>query len=327
MNRVTASAPVRLDLAGGWTDVAPFATTEGGVVVNVAIDLRTRVTITWPESRYVLESGAIRAEADEAAELDGHTGVELLAAAVRRYDLPACRVQVHAAAPPGSGLGSSGALSVALVAALEHRAGARPDRLGLAQSAWELETRDAAVAGGKQDQCAAACGGFHRWRFGDTTTARPIGVSNGFAEHLARHLVICHTGASRFSGTTIARVMDAYRRSDPEVCGALRAMKEIAAAMEAALTDADLDAVGRLLSANWREQLRLDAGMRTPAMEALETAMHRSGAIGGKAAGSGAGGVMFFVVPGETAPAIAVAERAGATVLPTAWAAEGVRIE
>jgi D-glycero-alpha-D-manno-heptose-7-phosphate kinase len=83
--------------------------------------------------------------------------------------------------------------------------------------------------------------------------------------------------------------------------------------------------VAALLTANWRQQQLLDAGVSTPEMARLERAMASAGALGGKAAGAGAGGSMFFVTGDDPAPAIAAARQAGATVLPVRWVREGVR--
>ena len=88
---------------------------------------------------------------------------------------------------------------------------------------------------------------------------------------------------------------------------------------------ADPARVGALLSQNWERQQALDPGMRTDEMARLETAMQEAGALGGKAAGSGAGGTMFFLTRDDPRPAVAAARAAGATVLPMAWAREGVR--
>jgi galactokinase/mevalonate kinase-like predicted kinase len=94
--------------------------------------------------------------------------------------------------------------------------------------------------------------------------------------------------------------------------------------MTAALMAADLSRIGRLLSENWRHQLTLDGRMSTPEMARLEQAMTRAGALGGKAAGSGAGGCMFFLAPDDPSPLIEAAEQADIRRLPVAWAMRGV---
>lgn len=326
---IRASAPVRLDFAGGWTDVAPYAPEQGGVVVNAALSLRAEVTIEPRDAGYRLESRDLGQvlDAAELADLPADGRLDLLKAALARYELAPCRLISRSDAPPGSGLGSSGALGVALVAAAL-AAGARratPPEL-LAEQAWELEAVDAGLAGGRQDQYAAALGGFHRFDFGPAVSIRPLRIPPGFGDWLERHLVVCYTGQSRVSSDTIRRVMGRYTAMDPAVTAALGRLKDIAVAMADALEAGDAGAVGSLLTANWREQCALDDGMRTPGMAALEGAIMAAGALGGKAAGAGAGGTMFFLVAGDPAAAIRAARDQGATVLPIRWSAEGVRV-
>jgi galactokinase/mevalonate kinase-like predicted kinase len=119
--------------------------------------------------------------------------------------------------------------------------------------------------------------------------------------------------------------MGAYERGDPRVTGALRALKEVAERMAEALRAADLATVGAVLAENWRQQQALDPGMRTPEMARLEAEMSKAKVWGGKAAGAGAGGVMFFVTSGDREQAVQRAQAAGATVLSVAFASEGVR--
>jgi D-glycero-alpha-D-manno-heptose-7-phosphate kinase len=217
-------------------------------------------------------------------------------------------------------------MGVALVAALMLARAERPSPREIAEQAWYLETVEARIPGGKQDQFAAALGGFQRLTFRDPDVGiEPITLDPGFAAALERRMLLCYTGRSRVSGATIARVMAAYERGDPTVTAALRALKQAAAAMAEALRAGDLGRVATLLSENWRHQQALDPGMRTPEMAELEHVMHAAGALGGKAAGSGAGGAMFFVTGDNPGPAIAAARAAGATLLPVRWAFEGVR--
>ena len=137
--------------------------------------------------------------------------------------------------------------------------------------------------------------------------------------------MLCYTGTSRVSGATIARVMAAYERGDPRITGALRALKDVAAAMAEALRGADLSRVAALLSDNWKHQQALDREMCTPEMARLENVVRAAGTVGGKAAGAGAGGSMFFVTTDDSGQASAAAREAGATVLPVRWAPQGVR--
>src|SRR5205807_3585453 len=255
----------------------------------------------------------------------------LLTAALRMFPvLGGFTLTTRCDAPPGSGLGSSGALGVALVSALLR---ARQDDMSsrsqdVADQAWQVETIEARLPGGKQDQYAAALGGFHRLSFRDPDVGvEPITLEPAFATALERQMLICYTNKSRVSGDTISRVMGAYERGDGKVTGALHGLKETGNAMVEALRAADLARVAALLTQNWNHQQALDPGMRTTQMAQLEAAAATAGALGGKAAGAGAGGCMFFVMRGDArAVAATVASASGdAKVLPLAWSAEGVR--
>ena len=323
-----ASAPVRLDFAGGWTDVAPFAAREHGTVVNAAIELRAEAEFRPGGTGFLLTSEDLGdTQSLDGPDALGNTGrLDLLKAALRRSGVGAGELRTRSSAPPGSGLGSSGALDVALVAALDAARGIRRQNAALAEEAFLLESVDAGLPGGKQDQYAAAFGGFHRFDFENGQVAiRRLTLDPVFQQELARRIVICYTGVSRVSSRAIERVAQAYERGDSQVVGALRGLAAVAVRMADAFLSGDLDQVGRLLGENWTLQQKLDPAMKTPEMADLESAMTTAGALGGKAAGAGAGGSMFFLVEDPVKAGVAAVD-AGARVLPTIWAGEGVKV-
>ena len=323
-----AAAPVRLDLAGGWTDVPPFSAREGGVVVTAAIRLFARAEVRLGGSGFRLLSEDLHDElqvGDSAGLVnDGRLG--LMKAGLRMLPVGACTLTTRSDAPPGSGLGSSGALDVALVAALSAARGESPDPVDIAERACHLESVEAGISGGRQDQFASSLGGFLRLDFRDPEAeTRRLKLDPGFAEDLARRVVLCYTTASRFSGNTIDRVMAAYERGETAVTRALHGLRNVAESLEAALASADIALVGRLLSENWAHQQSLDSRMCSEDMAQLERTVLAAGALGGKAAGSGAGGCMFFLAPDDPAPVIDAARSCGVTLLPVQWAMYGVR--
>lgn len=329
MRAARARAPVRLDFAGGWTDVPPFSAREGGAVVSAALAL-------YAEAEVRPGGAGIRLEAEDLGrvvelagpdDLAGGGDLALHRAALRLFppDGP-LTLATRCGAPIGAGLGSSGAVDVALVAALARASGRTLAPLEAAERGWRLEAVEAGVAGGKQDQYSAALGGFNLFRFRDPEVeVEPLRLRPEFAAELARRIVLCYTGASHFSGTTISRVMAAYERGSGPVVSALRGLGDVAHRMALALRAEDLERVGALLAENWAHQTALDPAMATPEMRRLEAAMRTAGALGGKAAGSGAGGCMFFLVGGDPARACEAAVAAGARVLPVAWDTTGVR--
>jgi D-glycero-alpha-D-manno-heptose-7-phosphate kinase len=329
MRAARATAPVRLDFAGGWTDVPPFSAKEGGAVVSAALALTAEAEVL-PGGiglRLVAEDLGQTLDLDGPDALRDAGGLALHRAALRLWcpDGP-LTLRTHCGAPAGSGLGSSGALDVALVAALAAARGEHPDARAVADIACRLEASEAGIPGGRQDQFTAAFGGFLLLRFCDPDAeVTRLRLAPGFAAELARRIVLCYAGASRFSGTTIARVMAAYERGDAGVVVALRRLRDLAEEMAGALAREDLARVGALLAENWQQQQALDPGMCTPEMARLEAALVAAGALGGKAAGSGAGGCMFFVAGDDVTAARRAAVSAGARLLPVVWAVDGVR--
>jgi D-glycero-alpha-D-manno-heptose-7-phosphate kinase len=323
----SAAAPVRLDLAGGWTDVPPFSAREGGIVVTAAIRLFARAEVRLGGSGFRLVSEDLHdhLEVSDSAGLVRDGRLDLLKAGLRMLPVGGCTLTTRSDAPPGSGLGSSGALDVALVAALSAARGESPDPVEIAETACHLEAVEAGIPGGRQDQFASSHGGFLRLEFQDPEAeVQRLKLDPGFMADLARRTVLCYTSASHFSGATIGRVMRAYEQGDRNVAAALHGLRRVAAAMADALTAADPGKIGRLLTENWGHQQALDPRMCTSEMAELERAMSAAGSLGGKAAGSGAGGCMFFLGPDDPSGMIAAAESCGARVLPVGWAMRGV---
>jgi D-glycero-alpha-D-manno-heptose-7-phosphate kinase len=326
-------APVRIDFAGGWTDVEPYASRRGGLVVNAAIALHVSAECR-PRRRGIRLASldldtAIEADTPDHLRYDGR--LDLLKAAVRESGLSGgWEVTTDSAVPPGSGLGASGALGVALVAATGAAAGRRLPREGAAVQACRLEHL-IGIAGGSQDQWAAAQGGFLFLEYGGAG-GRPepacstLGLDPRFVHALERQMVLCYTGTSRISGDTIRRVMTAFEAGVARVAAALDGLREAALAARTALLAADLGRLADAVDLNWRHQQALDPGMATRTMQALEAAARAAGATAAKACGAGAGGCMAFIAPGPAAAAVRqAAAAAGAEILPLRFDSEGVR--
>ena len=324
-----ARAPTRLDLAGAWTDVPPYSQRAGGAVVSVAIALHAHAVVRRRRGGvrlHALDYGAT-VGARRASELPVGGDLALLTAAAKRLGPRGdFELTTRADYPPGSGLGGSGAMGVAVVAALAAARGASPLPAEIAQVAHRLETEDAKIPGGKQDQYSAALGGVQFLEFADpAVSATRLDVPSACLRDLEQHLVLCYAGASRFSGRTIERVMERYASGDAAVGAALDGLKACAVRMRAALLRGDVGAVGDLLAENWRHQQALDPAMATPAMRRLVEAAARLGVRGWKACGSGAGGcLVFLALPGEEHALGEALRAAGGTILRYTFDAVGV---
>ncbi len=328
---VHTRAPLRIDFAGGWSDVPEFAERQGGVVVNAAIGLAVHVD-------FLTGGGTIRLHAEDRRE---HVTIQSAGAIV--YDgaldlhkaalnmLPVTggiEILSRADAPSGSGLGGSGALDVALLAGLARLRGEAYDREELAELGFQLETGELKLAGGRQDQYAAALGGFHEFTFGtDGVGVRALDVSPEVAGDLAQHVVLAYTGESHFSPDTHQRVWDAFARGEPSVSEALRSMRDLARPVADALEAADWRTLATLVDANWEAQQRLDATISTPKIGRIERAARDAGAWGLKATGAGAGGCLIIVGPPRRCKAIVDAVRAaGGEQLPAAFDFAGITV-
>lgn len=328
---IRARAPVRIDFAGGWSDVPIFAAAEGGVVTNAAIDLYVHVEC-------ILGGGTIRLRAEDLRQqltvrtpeqlvYDGH--LDLHKAALNMLPLTGgIEILTRSDVPPGSGLGASGALDVALLAALAKGRDEQYDAEQLAELGYQLEAIELGLQGGRQDQYGAALGGWHELGFGGAgVDIRRIPMSVAQADELADMLVIAFTGQTHFSPQTHDRVWDAYEAGRAETVAALRAIRDLGTEAGAALRAADWRRLAEVVDENWRQQQRLDATISTPVVQRVERAMRAAGAWGIKATGAGAGGCLLAIAPPGDVPAVrrAVTE-AGARVLPARFDTAGISV-
>jgi D-glycero-alpha-D-manno-heptose-7-phosphate kinase len=280
---IVARAPTRLDFGGGWTDVPPYCEREGGAVCNVAITRFATATVAVHER--------------DAHHLGEHvpTSDPLVAAALRRAQLPGTIASISADYPAGAGLGGSSACGVALAGALAALRGEEitPDVLAARSRATEVE--ELGVAGGFQDHYASAFGGALLLTFSDCVGVEAISLSETFASDLARRGILLYTGESRLSGGIITAVTDAYLRGDARTCAARARMKALAPEMAASLRRGDLDQLGRLVGEHWMHQRQLHSSITTPRIEAIVKAAADSGALGVKALGASGGGCVLAI--------------------------------
>lgn len=304
---VRARAPLRLGLAGGGTDVAPYCDQHGGFVMNAAIDKYAYVTIDASPSGMVelhaLDRGA-SGQWRPGAVADVPTELQLLAGAYLRVARDfldgrqePLRIRTFSDAPPGSGLGSSSTLVVALVTALAEYFMLALGEYEVARLAWEIERRDLSLAGGKQDQYAAAFGGFNFMEFhaDDRVIVNPLRIKDWILAELESSLLLYFTGVSRES----ARIIDEQARNaatgNAVSVDAMHRLKAEAVQMKEALLRGDMPRFARTMQAGWEAKKRMAASITNPVIDEVERAAVASGARATKVSGAGGGGFMMFV--------------------------------
>jgi len=330
---ICARAPTRIDFAGGWTDVAEYAHDPPGAVLNVAISLHGYATVRprADGSRRVTIASAdfgrrVEAESPEALTYDGT--LDLLKGAIRALD-PGVGVTVvtRSIAPPGSGLGTSASMCVALLAALNRFSDAGRTPHDLAELACRIEREDLHIRGGKQDQYASAAGGFSFLAFdGARATHAPLLLDADLQREMHRRLVLCFTGTSRLSGDNHRRVAEAFAAGEPPVVEAIRDLKRLTHEMREALLGGDLAEAGRLLNETWASQKRLHPAVTTEQIDSLFEAALAAGAMGGKVCGAGGGGcLVFLAAPGREHDVRRTLIEAGAEIREFEFDLTGVR--
>lgn len=310
---VRARVPLRLGLAGGGTDLSPYCDQFGGAVLNTTIDRYAyafiepsddgRVHFVAPDLDVEENFPADLAALDEA-RLGLHAGVTRRM--ITQYNggrLFPMRLTSYVDAPPGSGLGSSSALVVALVEAFTTRLSAPLGPYDVAHTAFEIERIDLNLAGGKQDQYAATFGGtnFIEFHANDRVIVNPLRVRQSILNELETSMVICFTGVSRRSDEIIA---EQQRRMSGPTSGPaanaidnLHQMKHDAIEMKDALLRGEIARMARILNRSWEAKKQTAAGISTGLIESLFECATANGAIGGKVSGAGGGGFMMFIVP------------------------------
>lgn len=291
---IHARAPLRVSFAGGGTDVPPYPDLCGGAVLSATIDLFAFASVTPREGGGAGDFRSLDLEA--AAALSGR---EALARSVLQSFAREADVELHCDAPPGSGLGSSSSLIVALAAALCEVTGEAMTPYELAERAVDIERNDLGIPGGYQDQYAAAFGGFNFIEFeADDVFVNPLRLRPDVLDELESTLLLVPTPTlQRRSIGILDRQIEAYERKDEEVMDALGEIKEQAVQAKACVLRGDLGGLAEVLREGWRTKRRLAAGISTDEIDELYDDAIELGAVGGKLLGAGGGGFLLLMVP------------------------------
>jgi D-glycero-alpha-D-manno-heptose-7-phosphate kinase len=328
--RVTASAPTRVDLAGGTIDIWPlYLLHPGAQTINAALTLRASVTLTpRDDARVVLTSEDLSIATPPLAfdDLPHDTALPLLARLTHAFGARGLTVATRSDAPAGAGIAGSSALNLAVAAALARWTGRRLDDDGLLEVAKNVEAQVILVPTGLQDYRPALYGGIAALELGVFGAPR-IGLPVAAADLSAR-LVLCYTGAPRQSGINNWDVTRRRIDGDPAVVAAFDGIVCAAGALRQALERGDWPAVGAALADEWDARKRLAPGVTTPEIDALIDVAVSRGAWAGKVCGAGGGGCVFALAPPGSVGAVRGAwARAGAAVLDAAIDPRGLAVE
>ncbi len=305
---IRSKAPLRIGLAGGGTDVSPYADNYGGSILNATINMHAHATIV------PLNNGMIELEAFDLGICQEHQSAEALSIddqlpllkgvynrIVKDFSKKALsfRLSTSVDAPPGSGLGSSSTLVVAIIGAFVEWLKLPLGEYDIAHLAYEIERLDLQLAGGRQDQYAATFGGFNFMEFykDDKVIVNPLRIKRRYAVELEHNLILFYTGTSRESARIIEKQSENISAQDSAALEATHKLKQQSVRMKEALLTGNIDSIGDILHYGWEWKKKMAAGISNPEIDKLYSLALESGASGGKISGAGGGGFFFFYCP------------------------------
>jgi D-glycero-alpha-D-manno-heptose-7-phosphate kinase len=296
---VRSKAPLRVSFAGGGTDVSPYAEERGGCALNCTIDKYAYASLV-PQSgdEIHVESLDYDVVADySAAELLQFDGqLDLVKAVIRHFGHgKGMELLLHSDAPPGSGLGSSSAMVVALIGLFKCWKRLPLTDYELAELAYKIERIDVGIQGGRQDQYAATFGGFNFIEFyGKTVVVNPLRIAAHTLNELEYRLMLCYTGSTRLSANILKEQVEGYVERVSDVTRALDESKDLAEQMKRALLRGELHDFGAHLHQAWEAKKRFATHITNSHIDEMYDAARRLGALGGKITGAGGGGYLLL---------------------------------
>jgi len=316
-----AKAPLRISFAGGGTDVSPYADERGGLVLNATVDKYAYATLRVSDERAVtiksLDYHTIaKFDLDQPPVYDGQ--LDLVKAAIHRLKVLSTghisevgensqgfELFLHTDAPPGSGLGSSSAIVVAIIGVFSQWLSLPLTNYETAALAYQIERIDLGIKGGRQDQYAATFGGFNLIEFyGDRVIVNSLRIPEAILNELHYSLMLFYTGGTRLSAHIIDNQTQGFIQRQEEVVDAMDNIKQLTIETKNALLQGRLEDFGSLLHESWVNKKKMAPAISNPKIDEIYQEARRLGALGGKISGAGGGGYMFIYCPYETQPAI-----------------------
>ncbi len=308
---IRSKAPLRIGLAGGGSDVSPFSDLYGGAILNATISMYAYATIEPRNDGKIIFRSVDKEEiytldsVDELSvngKLNLHRGVYNRVVKEFTKKPLSFELTTFVDAPPGSGLGTSSTLTVAILGAFAEWLKLPLGEYDLAHLAYQIERVDLDMAGGKQDQYAATFGGVNFMEFfsEEKVIVNPLRIRDIYLNEFSYNLILYYTETSRLSSKIIeAQTKNVLQKNEVSI-NAMQQIKKQAVMMKEAVLKGEMDKIGDILDFGWHNKKQMANGITNPMIDNIyETAM-KSGASGGKISGAGGGGFMIFYCPQNT---------------------------
>ena len=304
---IRSKAPLRLGLAGGGSDVSPYSDIYGGLILNATISLYAYCTIEETYDNKIticgFDSGCFDSYSlTNYLEIDGKASLikGVYNRIIKDFNLSPCsfKITTYNDAPAGSGLGTSSTMVVCILKCFVEWFSLPLGDYEIARLAYEIERKDLGLSGGKQDQYAAAFGGFNYMEFhkDDMVIVNPLKMKRWILDELEASMVLYFTGRSRESANIIDEQKMNTSTGNNNAIEAMHKIKQTAIDTKLALLKGDINTFADILRIGWENKKKMANHITNPIIqEAMDVAM-KAGAKAGKISGAGGGGFIMFVV-------------------------------
>jgi len=304
---IRSKAPLRLGLAGGGSDVSPYSDIYGGLILNATINLYAYCTIEETHDGLITINSYdadCHKEHLTTTHLDIDGEASLIKGVYNRvvsdYQLgpQSFKITTYNDAPAGSGLGTSSTMVVCILKAFVEWKSLPLGDYEIAKLAYEIERKDLQLSGGKQDQYAAAFGGFNYMEFlkNDIVIVNPLKIKRWIIDELEASMLLYFTGRSRSSAAIINEQQRNTQEKNNKAIEAMHRIKQSAIDTKLALLKGDIDAFANILQDAWENKKKMANNITNPIIQQAMDVAIQAGAKAGKVSGAGGGGFIMFVV-------------------------------
>jgi D-glycero-alpha-D-manno-heptose-7-phosphate kinase len=304
---IRSKAPLRLGLAGGGSDVSPYSDLYGGLILNATINMFVYCSIDVGSDDKIHFNAPdinVTVSYNSALELPMDGKLDILKGVYNRivkdYEIKeplSFTMTTYSDAPPGSGLGSSSTLVVAVVKGFAEWLNLPLGEYEIGHLAYEIERNDLGLTGGKQDQYAAAFGGFNFMEFHhDRVIVNPLRIKRWIVDELESSLILYYTGASRSSASIIDEQKHNTSSGNSVAIEAMHQIKQSSSDMKEAILRGDIPKLSKILSAAWDNKKKMASSISNQSIDHVFEVAMNAGAYTGKVSGAGGGGFIMFLV-------------------------------
>lgn len=305
-----SKVPFRISFGGGGTDMPDYCKYHTGAVINTTIRLFTHTSLELRDDTKVTFKWINKDEFEEhdfSDELDCSYGLKLFKAThnhiCKLYNIEPIGYNIvsNQDVPTGSGLGTSSTLIVSLIGVYMELFNLPLGEYDIAEMAIQIERVELKENGGKQDQYAAAFGGFNYMEFkGDDVIVNPLRIKDSVQDEMENNILLYFTNFTRNSSDVLTEQVQKMKDKNKTSTLSLHALVEQAKLMKDCLIKGTIDDLGEILDYGFQQKKMLAKGISTPEIELLYNTALKAGATGGKISGAGGGGFMFFYCPNNT---------------------------